>query len=412
MTTRRTVLGGLVAVAALAGCQQRKPAGPAAVPNLPVPDRPVPDVLVAGSRTGLVRLDGTGAHPLGPAAEISRDGRVAYTVRAGVAGGSSLVRLDVAGGEPVRSTTLGGGWVPREISADGRACVLARSAATDRPAARPRTSLLVVTDDGQRTYDLAGVVEPDAFTRDGTGLFVLEWLPATAPDHYRVRVLDLTRGALSPLSTRAKVPVPAGAEEEMRGLGRQAVLSPDATVLYTLYTHQPGHQHTRDLLAGTRGNVHAFVHVLQLTERWAYCLDLPHPFGEGPAESHALAADDEHVAVVDRASGSLVYAGTGSLAIEKVIAVPAAAGTASLQFTGDRRVLLGAGPAVTVLDRGGAAVTGTWPVPGVVGGLALSPDGRRLYVGGTDEVVWLDAASGAVQGRAAVPGLTAVRHVG
>ena len=113
--------------------------------------------------------------------------------------------------------------------------------------------------------------------------------------------LDLASGKVGPLLTRAKAPVPAGAEEEMHGEGRQAVLSPDREVLYTLYTHQPGHRHTRDLIAGRRGNVHAFVHVLHLNERWAYCLDLPGPFGTGPASGHAVAvsADGGQLAVVD-----------------------------------------------------------------------------------------------------------------
>ena len=97
---------------------------------------------------------------------------------------------------------------------------------------------------------------------------------------------------MQPLLLRDKTLVPPGAEEEMRGEGRQAVLSPDRTRLYTLYLHQADHQHTRDLLPGRHApdgtTVHAFVHVLSLTEGWAYCLDLPAPFGEPAAGTHAL----------------------------------------------------------------------------------------------------------------------------
>jgi DNA-binding beta-propeller fold protein YncE len=258
------------------------------------------------------------------------------------------------------------------------------------------------------------VVEPDAFTQDGAGLFVLEWLPPQAPDRYRVRLLELASGAMQPLLTRNKVPVPVGAEEEMRGDGRQAVLSPDRQVLYTLYTHQPDHRHTRDLIAGRPGGAHAFVHVLQLTERWAYCLDLPHPFGEGPAEGHAVAisADGHRLAVVDVTSGSLAYADTAALTIERVVPVPAAEDSASLALAPDgRRVFVGAGTTVTVLDRNTDTVIARWPVPDPIRGLALSPDAARVYAGGADEVVWLDATSGTLRGRAAVDGLTALRHV-
>jgi hypothetical protein len=300
------------------------------------------------------------------------------------------------------------------VSGDGRACALGRTAAAVRPAGRARTSLLVVANGEQRTYEFAGVLEPDAFTRDDTGLFVLEWLPATAPDHYRVRLLDLAAGTVGPLFTRDKAPVPPGAEEEMRGDGRQAVLSPDGQVLYTLYTHQPGHRHTRDLLSGRPGNAHAFVHVLHLTDRWAYCLDLPDPFGTGPAAGHALAVtrDGRELAVVDVSTGHLAYADTTALTITRVGPAPVAAGAASLAFTPDgRRVLVGAGPAIRVIDHAAGTTTAEWPVPGDVRGLGVGPDGADVYCGGSDEVLWLDAASGAVRGRMPVPGLLALHYV-
>jgi hypothetical protein len=300
------------------------------------------------------------------------------------------------------------------ISEDGRSCALSRTPATTLPAGRAATALLVTTEGQQRRYDLEGVIEPDAFTRDGSALFVLEWLPASAPDRYRVRLLDLTSGEVGPLLTRAKAAVPPGAEEEMHGEGRQAVLSPDRQVLYTLYTHQPGHRHTRDLISGRPGNVHAFVHVLHLTERWAYCLDLPDPFGTGPAAGHAVAvsADGGRLAVVDVLTGHLAYADTTALTIERVAAVPAAEGAASLVFAPDgMRVFVGAGPELTVLDRGTDAVHARWPVPGPIRGLGLSRDATRVYAGGADEVIWLDATTGALRGRTKVDGLTTLRYV-
>jgi DNA-binding beta-propeller fold protein YncE len=200
----------------------------------------------------------------------------------------------------------------------------------------------------------------------------------------------------------------------MQGDGRQAVLSPDRQILYTLYTHQPDHQHTRDLIAGRRSNVHAFVHVLHLTERWAYCLDLPHPFGEGPADGHAVAvsADGRRLAVVDVTSGSLAYADTAALTVERVVRVPAGTGAASLVLTPDsRRAFIGAATTVALLDCGTDAVTASWSAPSAIRGLGLSRDAARVYAGGADEIVWFDAGSGAVQGRAAVDGLIALRHV-
>jgi hypothetical protein len=400
MTTRRNlfIIAGGAAVSA--GCRETSRAAVS-----------VPDVLVADSRQGLVVLGGVRRRRLGAAAAASPDGRLVYAVTRDTGGGSVLVRLDPADGVTTRSSTLGGGWFPRVVAADGRACALGRTAASARPAARARTALLVTTEGRQQRYELDGVVEPDAFTQDDLGLFVLEWLPPQAPERYRVRLLDLTSGVLQPLFTRDKVPVPAGAEEEMRGDARQAVLSPGQQMLYTLYTHQPGHRHTRDLIAGRPGGVHAFVHCLHLTERWAYCLDLPDPFGAGPAEGHAIAvsADGRRLAVVDVTSGSLAYADAARLTIDRVIPVPHASGAASLALS--EQVFIGVATTLTVLDGGTDRVTARWPVPATIRGLGLSRDQARVYSGGADEVVWLDARSGAVQGRAAVDGLTTLRHV-
>ena len=296
------------------------------------------------------------------------------------------------------TTPLEDGWAPEVVSPDGTACALRRPG-----------SLLVARGENRKRLPVGGNIQADAFTADAIGLFVLEWLPVEAPDHYRVRLMDLETGALSPLLTRNKAPVPAGAEEEMRGEGRQAVLSPGRTILYTLYTHQPGHRHTRDLIAGRRSNVHAFVHVLHLEQRWAYCLDLPHPFGEGPPEAHALAVDPtgRRLAVVDVASGSLAYADTTTLTIESVTRVPVGTGTATLALDGTR-TFLGAGTTVTLLQDG---TNSRWTVPSPLRGMRLNGTGDLLYAGGTDEIVWLDTASGTLRDRVEVPGLTELRHV-
>ncbi|UQU64028.1 hypothetical protein COUCH_34485 [Couchioplanes caeruleus] len=376
MTTRRDLLILAGAVAGLTACE----------PPRHTPVTTVPDRLIALTTGGPVIVDGSTTHRWGVRSAVSPDGSYVYAMEDETLTG------------PAANAQLEAGWVPEVVSADGTACVLRRPG-----------SLLVTHGENQKRLPAAGNIQADAFTADTLGLFVLEWLPAEAPDHYRVRLMDLATGALSPLLTRDKQPLPPGAEEEMRGEGRHAVLSPDRTVLYTLYTHQPGHRHTRDLLAGRRGNVHAFVHVLHLEQRWAYCLDLPYPFGEGPAESHAIAVDPagRRLAVADLASGSLAYADTHRLAVTSVISVPQGAGTAAVALDASR-TFLGAGPAVTLLEGG---TTSRWTLPSPLRGLQLNPGGDLLYAGGTDEVVWLGATSGTLRGRVGVPGLTNLRHV-
>lgn len=65
--------------------------------------------------------------------------------------------------------------------------------------------------------------------------------------------------------------------------------------------------------------MHAFVHVLSLDQRWAYCLDLPEPFGLGPPRSHAMALDSEarRLYVFDASTGRVVVASTDDLQIKR-----------------------------------------------------------------------------------------------
>ena len=389
MTTRRTLL--VLSGAALVAACGKSPASDKSEKS--------PDTVLADTRGGLIVLGG--ASP-GVNAAASADSSVLYAIS-----GADLVRFDPKGGISTRSATLGGGWLPRVVSTDGTSCALSR---TSTP--RAATDLLVVRGGRPREYHLAGAIEPDAFTTGNDGLFVLDWLPATNPDHYRVRLLDLSTGSVGPLLTRDKTAVPAGAEEEMRGESRQQAPSPDGQVLYTLYTHQPGHRHTRDLLSGRPGNAHAFVHVLHLADRWAYCIDLPHPFGEGPPAGHAMAvsADGHELALLDTTSGRIAYAGTAALAISGVVPAPATPGAdASLAYAPDgSRLFAGAGRTISTLDHGGA-VRARWSMPAEIRGVAVSPDGRRVYCGVGNEVVWLGAERGNVQGRATVEGLLTLR---
>ena len=258
------------------------------------------------------------------------------------------------------------------------------SATEERPAGRDVTPVLIADAGGIRQrLRLPGNFVPEAFTNDLAGLFVLEWLPPNAPDRYRVRVVDLATGKPDPLVTRDKGPIPTGAEEEMRGDGRQAVLAPNRTVLYTLYTHQPDHQHTRDRISGRPGSdVHAFVHTLHLEQRWAYCVDLPHPFGEGPADGHAMAItpDGTRLYVVDVTSGIVAEISTEELTVCRTAKLVAATGPAYAVADGDR-LFLGAGATVWTSDLAGLGGATARPVRDPGTGLVLSPDGRRLYSG-------------------------------
>src|SRR5581483_3136576 len=303
-----------------------------------------------------------------------------------------LAVLDPRAGTERASVVLPGDLAVAAVSTSGRLAALAPprqpGAQPWLPAGRERTEIVVVDPDAgapPRRFDLAGNFEPEAFSTDDRRLFLLEYLPARAPDRYRVRQLDLAGGETGPIETRTK----AVNEEEMRGTGRRQVLAPDYRTLYTLYTKQPDHVHARDMVqAGGTGrpqaHVQAFVHVLSLAEGWAYCLDLPLPFGAGPAATHtlALSPDGRLLYVADRSTGSLAVADTQTLELSRLAPkqVPAdaaaLAGAGAAAQVGPRNTLyLGSGSELVAVD--GAALTAErrWSVAGAIAGLGLSANG-------------------------------------
>jgi hypothetical protein len=416
MTTRRHFLTGLGAAALLTAC--RAPAIRRAQ-NRAQKRATVPDLLLAHTTSGLVTLHGERADRHGRAI-ATPDGNRVFAVKPDYGDATSLSTVESATGREIERVRLTGRWVPRIASPTGRLVALTPAegppgvglaGVSGRPVARVR-SRIMIAGAGRVVHDvkLTGNFEPDAMTYDESGLFVLEWLPPAAPDRYRVRLMDFAAHAPQPLSTRDKRVVPIGAEEEMRGEGRQAVMHPFGTILYTLYTHQPDHQHTRAILSGQRSPVHAFVHVLHLVERWAYCLDLPEPFGHGPAAGHALALspDRRWLMVADVTSGRLAVADTDALTISRVVPLPAGGGAASVA-AGAGSCFVAAQQSIRVVDYVAGRVTDTWRAGGEVRGLAVSPDEARLYVGRPNEIAWLDARTGLPADSLPVPGVQSLR---
>jgi DNA-binding beta-propeller fold protein YncE len=217
--------------------------------------------------------------------------------------------------------------------------------------------------------------------------------------------------------TRNKTIVPVGAEEEMRGEGRQAVFASVPRLLFTLYTHQPGHEHTRDLISGRPGNpdVHAFVHTLSTEIGFAYCIDLPAPFGLGPAPAHAIAlrqGGDPYV--VDASSGTLARLDGAKLTVAALGQFEAdrSGGLAAAAVSPSGDVLyVAAGPAVRVIDTGTLRTTATWALPAAARGVGLGGDGERLWVGHDGGASALDTTTGRPVASISVPRLTTLVHV-
>src|SRR5207247_11381997 len=118
------------------------------------------------------------------------------------------------------------------------------------------------------SFDLTWNYEPEAFSTDGSTLFMIQYLPPTAPEAYRVTSLDLAKGVVSPVFGRYKEPT-----ERMPGVRLEQILSPDGSKLYTLYTSQPSAYETRYGGNAAASTPVTFVHILNLKEHWAYCLE-------------------------------------------------------------------------------------------------------------------------------------------
>jgi hypothetical protein len=249
-----------------------------------------------------------------------------------------------------------------------------------------------------RAYRLQGNYAPEAFSLRDDRLFLVEYLPAHAPDRYRVRQLDLTTGDVLPVGGRNDKALAAGqsvatVEEEMRGRSRMHIMAPNHSFLYTLYVHDEDHLHRRDApelggLGRPDPNVHAFVHVLSLADGWAYCLDLPAQFGLGPSDNLAVAlsADGKRLHVADLTAGRMAIADTEQLRIVETLplAIPASQGGSPVALRVARHGLLvvATGETLTVLDRRGTVRSQT-PLTDPVRAMELATDGRRVFILGS-----------------------------
>jgi hypothetical protein len=332
--------------------------------------------------------------------------------------GTRVTTWDAVTAGVLAGATLRGRLSPRALSADAQLVALLAAGPSRQPSGRRESTIVVAGPSGERArHTVPGCVEPEAFSADGAQLFVLDYLPPTAPDRYRVRVMDIATGAIGPLSTRLKQLVPAGAEEEMRGEGRQAVYDGYRGQLFTLYTHQPDHEHTRTLVAGGarpgQPLVHAFVHTLSVRDGWAYCIDLPEPFGLGPASAHSIvrSASGTLLCVVDASGGAVAVLDADQLVVSRVGRFAGAASEAvGAAFASDgARLFVAVDRELVVLDSMSLGTVDRWRLPAPARGVAASAG--SVYVGQSDAVLALDPATGATRWRVPVSGLSQVQQV-
>lgn len=305
--------------------------------------------------------------------------------------GTIVLAIDGRGEAPWQRD-LDGDLAVRVASADGtRVALLPFEDARVHPyhpAGRLSTALTVLPTDGgePRTYELDGNFEPEAFSTSGRSLFVVEYLPPAAPDRYRVRKLDLDSGQVG-----AVYSVDGHLQESMRGTARVQALNAEGSRLYTLYTTDDGA---------------AFVHVLDLDEEWAHCVDLPASIGTSPEQMLTITAAPNHdrVVVVDALAG-VAELDTRTLTVSRTVDLvvdPTQAGRVLAVFGHDGRLLTGVGTTFAVLDRD-LIYERMWSAPTTIHGIHLDPIEERVWAMGDEAIYALDPVTGDVLEAAALP---------
>jgi len=334
------------------------------------------DVLFVGTSAGI-------------AAVSPADGAVAFTVPGGVAapdwsvlyrsrathGGTevSALRPD---GSTLWSSRIDGHAVVKLASPGGAALVLGPRYSSG---GRPRTDLVVgrmgLSQPAFRTYHVPGNVEPEAISLDQTTLFLIEYVPAMHPTGYQLRRLDLGTGALRD--------VPRVDQDEtgvMHGIARTHVMSRDGARLYTLYTVS---------------EKRAFVHVLDLRDKYAHCVDLPLPFGTGPQSAVALALtpDGSRLFVADRHSGAAAVVDTTRLTIDNTGTVPLAGSTgpAGAVMGGDGTLYVASGRHVVEVMPMSLDYQGAIDLPAPAAAMGMAPSGELVAgLGGRHGLLIID----------------------
>lgn len=294
--------------------------------------------------------------------------------------------FDTSSGDQLWSRPISGKLEVRAVAQDGSLAALGLPRESSGYAiGRSSTTFVLVAANAAkpRTITLDGNFDPEAFSTDGRSLFVIEYLPPRNPTSYQVRRLDLATGEVGGVYT-----VDAELQEAMQGTARIQTASPDGGRLYTLYS-----------LKDADGSLHSFVHVLDLDEQWAHCVDLPASFRLANEKAVALsvAPDGDRLYVADALSGSLAEIDTQALTVTRTSELalgPWGRDPAHAARGSDGMLYVGSGTGLLSVDAATFTPGPSWDMDGEIMGIQAAGDGKRLYVGLRDRIAVIDTATG------------------
>ena len=292
-----------------------------------------------------------------PLGALSPDGMHLYAVNS-----KTLQDIDPHSGAIVRTLQLPGsynlppatlGGIPGGLSQNGQWLVLQTQGASTSS-----HMVLVNTFDFKvwSRIDLDGYFEFDAIDNNGQRLYVIEYTNITQ-GYYRVRVYEVAAGQLGSYTVIDKGG--NGTPDPMSGVRLSGVFSPDGQWLYSVYARQGSG---------------AFVHALNLSQPFAFCLDLPDSGSPTDAFhwSLALTPDGKHLYAANGAMGSVMQIDNlsgYSPTIVRTGQIGAAGPTANALVQDVEAKELGANGAV------------------------LSRDGATLVTTGATGLIWIDTAT-------------------
>jgi hypothetical protein len=380
-------------------------------PPLPSAPQPAGDRLyirdgLKGDAERLAVVDSvTGARERDlPSGLVAPDWSTLYVVEAD--GDKTLVRaIDAASGKVLRSTAVDAAYelpaitpdsIMGGLSPNGRWLALVAK----QPGAGRTRFVVLDTGFGQapKEVELSGSFQFDGLSDGGQWLFLTESLGDDPTAKYQVRRYDLRAGALDP-----QVIVEKGEQTgTMSGARISAVASKRGDWLYSLYLdadHGP------------------FIHALPISDgAFAFCIDLPITNNEDLAQqsrwSLVLSGDQRTLYAVNGALGLVVEHnvsdGVPQVARSKTLFKPpvsVAGGAATVRtstvtmLAPDGRTLYTLGDGgMLVIDTGELKLRGRYLADWKLDGLAISPDGARLYAASAAQgkIVRLDPAAGTI----------------
>ena len=330
-------------------------------------------VAIVDSATGSSTLDAKHAMPSGDWSRVIGTHHARH--------GTLVESIDPTGVEPVVRQKLDGNLRVRAVSHEGDLIALMPrdpehygNDGVYAPARRESTRIVVTTFDGRdpRPFDLDANVEPEAFSVDGTALFVIQYLPPMDPDRYRVRRLDLATGDLGDVFTHDKL-----IQGNMRGLAFDQAAAPDGTKLYTLYQKYTGE---------------TFVHLLDLQNQTAQCVLLPNSFGGHAADMAITARPDGAVFVVDPIVHEIAELDPvrHGVAQTRKYDAPKGDGPVVATATGDA-IFVARGDEIAELGEPGLAPANRWSFDSDVEAIHVSAD-RILYIAVRDRLIAITLA--------------------